>query len=52
MIKQKKILIKDYIHLNRNGYPCTLCYKYRLIQNGKATFKWIKEKNNIYVLLD
>jgi len=52
--KYKLIPIEDYVHLNRNGFPCTNGWKYKLIQREertgqKAPFEWEKKQNNTFV---
>lgn len=54
--KEKEIPIEDYEHCNRNGFPCTLSWKYRLIkieeQGGtKAPFKWVKRQTKTFVIV-
>ena len=58
-VKEKKqIPIEDYVHLNRNGFPCSIQYKYRLIKNyergiaGHPPFDYVKIKNKTFVLVD
>ena len=50
----KLIHIEEYTHLNRNGFPCTRGWKYKLVrreENGgeKAPFEWEKTQNNTFV---
>lgn len=48
----KEILLADYVHLNRRGYPCSLSYKHRLVRNNTAPFEWVKRKDAIYVIVN
>ena len=54
--KTKKLIpIEDYVHLNRNGFSCSLSYKYRLVRkelNGgeKAPFEFEVERKKIYIV--
>jgi len=47
-----KIPLSKYVHLNRRGFPCSFKWKRKLIEDGKAPFKWVKEDDNTYVLID
>ena len=55
--QEKRVLIEDYVHLKRNGFPCQISYKYKLVKRefdgGEAApFKWVKERNNTYVIIE
>jgi hypothetical protein len=47
-----KIPLAKYVHLNRRNKPCTKSWKIRLVNENKAPFKWVKEDDNTYVLID
>jgi len=54
---KKLIPIEDYEHLNRNGFPCSLSYKYRLVRkelNGgyKAPFDFELKENKTFVIVN
>jgi hypothetical protein len=50
----KLIPIEEYEHTNRNGFPCTNGWKYKLIQREektghKAPFEWVKSQTKTFV---
>lgn len=49
---QKKIPLSEYVYLNRRGFPCSERWKQQLVAENKAPFKWVKEDDNTYVIID
>jgi hypothetical protein len=49
---EKKIPLAKYVHFNKRGKPCSQSWKIKLVNSGNAPFKWVKEDDNTYVLID
>ena len=47
-----KIPLVKYVHFNRRGKPCSQSWKIKLVNDNKAPFKWVKEDDNTYVIID